>query len=61
MAVTPQEREELTDLDGCFGVGGNEQLVFGLKNFLADVFQLLEDRVGFGDFFLTWVFCTRTG
>lgn len=44
---------ELADLDDCLGVAGNQQLVRGSCCFLADSLDLLEDGVGFGDFFLT--------
>ena len=52
---------ELTDLDDCLRVTGNQQLGFALCDFLANPFDFFEDRVGFGDLFFTWVFCTRTG
>jgi hypothetical protein len=44
---------ELADLDGCFGVAGNQQLGFGLGGFLANAFELFEDGVGFWDLFFT--------
>ncbi len=42
----------LADLDGCLGIAGNQELVFGLCGFLANAFELFEDGIGFGGFFL---------